>query len=182
LCVERIYLKNNFDQRSFRQKISIYTNKKESEQVKFQEQQARQELQNEIKQIQEAHSISDESFNEAYQELAESDYEGEINPSAVAEYYIHSQAFSKAGTILTTVNPSLIKQEEIIDSLQKVIVENPQFDDNDLLELVTEVYGNHVEQTSKKVSTKVAKTAPKKKQTVNPSQVEVQDHLDWEDL
>ena len=155
---------------------------KESEQVKFQEQQARQELQNEIKQIQEAHSISDESFNEAYQELAESDYAGEINPSAVAEYYIHSQAFSKAGNILTTVNPSLIKQEEIIDSLQKVIVENPQFDDNDLLELVTEVYGNHVEQTSKKVSTKVAKTAPKKKQTVNPSQVEVQDHLDWEDL
>ena len=52
-------------------------------------------------------------------------YEGEMNPEAVAEYYIHSQAFSKAGDILTQVSPSLAEQESIIDSLQKVIVENP---------------------------------------------------------
>ena len=152
----------------------------ESEQAKFQEQQSLTELQNEIRQVQEAHGMTDEVFTEAYNELVELGYEGEMNPNAVAEYYVHSQAFSKAGNILSQVNPSLSEQESIVDSLQKVIVENPSFDDNDLLELVNEVYGDYAKQTSKKVSKKVAKTAPKKKQT--PSQPKKEEYLDWEDL
>ena len=48
----------------------------ESEQAKFQEQQSLTELQNEIRQIQEAHGISDDAFNNAYEELAGSGYEG----------------------------------------------------------------------------------------------------------
>lgn len=154
----------------------------ESEQAKLDQQQLRQELEIEIKQIQEAHSITEDAFNESYRTLVDTGYEGEINPQAVADFHIHYTAFSKSDSILNQVSESLAENPEIVENLQKVIVENPQFDDNDLLEIVNDVYGDYINNISKKVSTKVAKTAPKKKQTVNPSQVEVQDHLDWEDL
>ena len=63
-----------------------------------------------------------------------------------------------------------------------MIVENPSFDDNDLLDLVNEVYGDYVKQTSKSVSRKVAKSAPKKKQSTTPSQTKQEEYLDWEEL
>ena len=154
----------------------------ESEQAKFQEQQSLTELQNEIRQIQEAQGISDEAFTEAYNELVDLGYEGEMTPQAVAEYYVHSEAFSKADVILNQVSPSLAEQQNIVESLQKVIVENPSFDDNDILELVNEVYGDYVKQTSKTVSKKAAKSAPKKKQNVTPSQPKQEEYLDWEEL
>ena len=149
----------------------------ESENARLHKEQADTELQTEIRQVQEAHSMTEDVFLESFQELSESGYEGEITPQAVGEYYMHSQAFSKADTILSQVNQNLANDEQIVESLQKVIVENPSFDDNDLLEIVQEVYGNFKEETSKKVSKKVEK--PAKKQAV-PQQK--QDYVDWDDL
>ena len=111
----------------------------ESAQKQSQEQQALTELENEIVQVQEAHGISDEDFENAYNELMEIDYDGEINPATVAEYYMHSTAYSKADQILSGIDPVLAEQDPVVESLQKVIVENPDFDDNDLIEIVQTV-------------------------------------------
>jgi hypothetical protein len=156
---------------------SYLQRQQESENARLQEEQSRSELQNEIKQVQEAHNMTEEAFLSSFQELSESGYEGEITPQAVAEYYMHSQAFSKADTILSQVNESLASDEKIVESLQKVIVENPNFDDNDLLDIVQEVYGNVREESSKKVSKKVEK--PAKKQAVSQQK---QEYVDWDDL
>ena len=115
----------------------------------------------EIKNLQEAHSISDDEFQGAYQELVDGNFDGEITPEIVAEYYVHSAAFSKSEAILDQVNPDLVNNDQIVESLQKVVVENPSFDDNDLLEIVQEVYGSSKKQASKAVSKKVAQAAPK---------------------
>jgi len=149
----------------------------ESENARLQAEQSNKELLNEIRQVQEAHNMTEESFLESFQELTQSGYEGEITPQAVAEYHMHSQAFSKADSILSQVNQNLSNDQKIVESLQKVIVENPNFDDNDLLDIVQEVYGNFKQETSKKVSKKVDK--PIKKQAV-PQQK--QDYVDWDDL
>lgn len=154
----------------------------ESEQARQEQQQLRQELELEIKQLQEAHSISEDEFNESYRTLIDTGYEGEINPQAVAEFHVHYGAFSKADSILNQVSESLSEDSEIVESLQKVIVENPNFDDNDLLDIVNEVYGDYVNSVSKKVSNKAAKSASKKKQNVTPSQPKQEEYLDWEDL
>ena len=61
------------------------------------EEQALKELELEIADVQEAHSISDSEFENAYQELVDSEYEGDINPQAVAEYYMHSEASPQSG-------------------------------------------------------------------------------------
>lgn len=151
----------------------------ESAQKQSQAQQAQKELEMEIANVQEAHGMSDEAFNEAYQDLLDSDYDGTITPQSVADYYVHSQAFSRADSILEGISPVLAEQEQIVESLQKVIVENPSFDNDDLKEIVEEVYGDFLKETSKSVSKKVA---PKKKQNVQQSQPVSSDILDWDDL
>jgi len=151
----------------------------ESAQQQYQDQQALRELENEIANVQEAHGISDEDFEKAYQELLEIDFEGEINPATVAEYYIHSSAYSKAESILDQVDPVLSQQDPVIESLQKVIVENPEFDDNDLLEVVQQVFSDFKKDASKSVSKKVSSS--KKQKKVSKSIVN-EDIVDFEDL
>lgn len=156
--------------------------KQESENAIRQKEQAESELQKEIRQVQEAHNIAEEDFLNAFQELSKSGYEGEINAQAVAEYYMHSQAFSKADSILSQVNQSLVNDDKVVESLQQVIMENPQFDDNDLLDIVQEVYGNFKKETSKKVSRKIAKSPQKRVVQNSPSERKVESYVDWDDL
>ena len=154
----------------------------ESEQARLGQEQLRAELQAEITQLQEAHGISEDEFNQSYRTLVETGYEGEMNPQAVAEFHIHYSAFSKADSILNQISPSLATDQEIVESLQKVIVENPKFDDNDLLDIVNEVYGDYVKSISKKVSDKASKGVSKRKQSTTSSQPKYEQYLDWEDL
>mgnify|MGYP003329282376 CR=1 FL=1 len=149
----------------------------ESAQEQAHQQQALKELEMEIANVQEAHGISDEAFENAYSELKDSEYEGEINPQAVAEYYMHSQAFSRADDILSSISPQLADQDQVVESLQKVIMENPSFDNDDLKEIVEEVYGDMIKQASKTVS---KKAEPKEQTTKEPKKHE--DYVDWDDL
>ena len=149
----------------------------ESAQKQNQEQQVLRELENEIVKVQEAHGISDEDFEKAYNELMEIDYDGEINPATVAEYYMHSTAYSKADEILSGIDPLLAEQDPVVESLQKVIVENPDFDDNDLIEIVQTVYSDFKKDASKTVSKKAS--PPKKQETKTPKK---QDFVDWDEI
>lgn len=151
----------------------------ESEGNKRQEEQSQQELLNEIKSLQEAHSISDDDFQSAYQELLDGGFEGEITPETVAEYYVHSAAFSKSEVVLNQINPELVKNDNIVESLQKVIVENPSFDDNDLIDIVQEVYGDAKKKASKTVSNKVTQSAKKQETKVSK---EKQSFASFDDL
>ena len=161
--IERMALLNpeQIENERLAQENSYLQQQQESEVNKRQQEQSQSELLTEIKNLQEAHSISDDEFQGAYQELVDGNFDGEITPEIVAEYYVHSAAFSKSEAILDQVNPDLVNNDQIVESLQKVVVENPSFDDNDLLEIVQEVYGSSKKQASKAVSKKVAQAAPK---------------------
>jgi len=156
--------------------------KQESDTVKQSEQQSLKELEREIQQIQEAHNMSEEEFSQAYHELTDTDFEGEITPQVVVDYHTHSTAFSKAETILSQVNSSLVQNDEIVERLQNVIVENPVFDDNDLIEIVQEVYGNVQKESSEKLSRKVAPKQQSRQQPKKLSLQNIQDYVDWDDL
>ena len=154
-------------------------NQRESEVNKRQEEQSRQELLNEIKSLQEAHNISDDSFRSSYQELVEGGFDGEITPDIVAEYYVHSAAFTKSEEVLNQINPELVQNDQIVESLQKVIVENPSFDNNDLIDIVQEVYGNTKKEASKSVSKKVSQAEKKQETKVSK---EKESYLSFDDL
>jgi hypothetical protein len=150
----------------------------ESAQKRLSNEQAIKELENEIANVQEAHQISDEDFKQSYEDLLEYEYEGEITPAVVADYYLNSQAFSKAESILESISPALSAEDHIVETFQKVIVENPSFDDNDLMEIVQDVYGDFIKKASKTVSKKA--DAPKKQETKVSQSKET--YMDWEDL
>jgi len=151
----------------------------ESAQQRVEQEQALKDLELQIANVQEAHGISDEDFKTAYNELLESEYEGEITPASVAEYYVHAAAFSKADEVLSSIDPVLANQDEVVESLQRIIVENPSFDDNDLMEIVQEVYGSVKKEASKSVSKKVVDSQPQKKQANTRSKEEF---IDWDEL
>lgn len=150
----------------------------EAVQQELKQQQAYSDLLSEIAEVQKAHGISDDVFEKSYLELAESDYEGTITPAAVASYYTNLQAYSRAEEILDLVDPTLANQDPVIDNLQQVIMENPSFDNNTLLEIVTEVYNDYLKGMSKSVS----KKAPaQKKQETKPSQSK-ENYVDWDEI
>ena len=150
----------------------------ESAQQRLNQEQAIKDLENEIANVQEAHSISDEDFKQSYEDLLEYEYEGEITPAVVADYYLNSQAFSKAESILESISPALADEDHIVETFQKVIVENPSFDDNDLIEIVQDVYGDFLKETSKSVS----KKAEPKKQASKAKSEQKQNFVDFDDL
>jgi len=149
----------------------------ESVQEQARQEQAQRDLEAEIVSVQEAHDISDEAFSNAYHELVDSEYEGEINPQAVAEYHMHSEAFSRADDILSSINPQLADQDQVVESLQQVIVENPSFDNDDLKEIVEEVYGDMIDKASKTVS---KKAVPKETKSNEPRKKD--NFISWDDL
>jgi hypothetical protein len=155
-----------------------YLRAQQESEVRYKEtEQSQVELSNDIKRIQEAHNITDEDFEKAYYELVESNYDGDINPALVGEYYVHTQAFSQAENVLNQVDTNLTSNDQIVESLQKVIVENPSFDNDDLLDIVKEVYSDYKEETSKTVSKKLAVSdKPQKKSR------DKEDFLSFEDF
>ena len=152
---------------------------KESEANNWKQEQAQWELKKEIANIQETHNIENAEFEKAYYALANSEYEGEINPTVVSEYILHNRAYDKAEHILGTVHSSLQKDSSIVDALQQEIMKYPDWTDDQLLEIVREVFGTKTKQISKSVSNKV-NSVPKKQ--VKQQEREKEQYLSFEDL
>ena len=165
--VEELNMQNEYLQRQ-----------QESAQAQYQQQQTIKELELEIANVQEAHGISPEAFSEAFENLKDSEYEGEITPQTVAEFHIHMNAYNRSEDILSGVDESLVQNEEVVETLQNIIIENPSFDNDDLLEIVQDVFGNAKKEVSKTVSKKAA--MPKEQSTKEPRKQE--EYVDWEDF
>ena len=161
---------------NLRQQNEYLLRQQESAEANRTSEQAKQELGNKIRQMQEAHGISDEDFEKSYYELVESNYEGDVTPDVVAEYYVHTQAYSRAESVLETIDTNLRNQQQIVENFQRVIVNNPDFDDNDLKEIAEEVYGDFKKKASKSVSKKLPKAEkPKTKSTQKEDYVSFED-------
>lgn len=165
--VEELNMQNEYLQRQ-----------QESAQEQYRQQQAIKELEIEIANVQEARGITPEEFSQAFESLKESSYEGRITPETVAEYHMHTQAFNRADSILSSIDASLSQDENVVETLQKIIVDNPSFDNDDLMEIVNDVFGNAKKHASKTVSKKAA--APKKQETMEPKKHE--EYVDWDDF
>ena len=161
---------------NLRQQNEYLLRQQESAEANRTSEQAKEELGSKIRQMQEAHGISDEDFEKSYYELVESNYEGDVTPDVVAEYYVHTQAYSRAESVLETIDTNLRNQQQIVENFQRVIVNNPDFDDNDLKEIAEEVYGDFKKKASKSVSKKLPKAEkPRTKSTQKEDYVSFED-------
>lgn len=139
----------------------------ESVQTQTTAQQAQVELEQEISSIRETHGIEDTEWDQAISYLQE--HQAQLradNPNLVmdaayvADTVMDVRAYAKAESALSEANVDLSDESnsDIMEYLQDVAYRNPDFDNNDLVELVNAAKKSAVES---KVSTSLGKRVAK---------------------
>jgi hypothetical protein len=161
----------------------------ESEREQISAQQAQQELEREIASVREAHQIEDQEWEQALEVLRE--HEAEIraqqpdvvmDANFVADYIRGERAYNSSVQALEAANVDLSGNEDLAEQLQDIAYRNPDFTQEDLVELVNSARQNAVEsKVSKGLGKRVEKHAqrPKaKKETKQQSTPEEDDFLE----
>ncbi|HIL27358.1 MAG TPA: hypothetical protein EYG21_08270 [Nitrospinaceae bacterium] len=157
--------------------------KYESEEKMRQQEQSGMELKRRVYDLQEAYNISEEDYNISYEELQSSNFDGELTPEIAVDYHRHKKAFMLADEITSKIDPALSKQEEVINSVQKMIFENPNLTHDDYSDLVKDVYGSVRKENSQAVSDKIPAT--EKNSQVNQKKKPANDfenYMDFDEL
>ena len=154
----------------------------EQQQTQMQDIQEMQEVANEIRAVQEQYGIDDQDFRDAYDMLSEQEGfdEVEITADMVGRFHSELHAYNTAAEILESTNPTLVDNDEVLDNLQQIIVDNPDFTEQDIVDIVNEVYGGIQKKASKSVSKKISNNVPK--EIEKPSDRAYEDYVDWEDI
>jgi hypothetical protein len=160
--------------------------------VKRREQeQADVELQTSINSVRETHSIDDNEWQEAVNDLTSNPDMGEVTPDNVAEYVVNLRAYDKAANIFESVNVNVESNENYVDALQQIIINNPDFTDEDLQNIVVGSQKQAVKQdVEKKLQSRAEKNArgqakpePKAEPTIKGEVNEFDQEIeDWDDL
>ena len=151
----------------------------ESAQKQAEEEQAHRELLSEIASVREAHSISEEEFKAGYEDLVnDPDFAEKLTPDLVGQYVNECRAFSKSDELLSGISPKLSENEEILESVQKMVLENPDFADEDYLEIIKGAYEETLKTASQSVSKKVEKVSEKQE----PKERRREEYLSFDDL
>lgn len=110
----------------------------ESQIQRGEEQQSVYELRNQLEEFQKAQSVSDEELVNAYDEL-NATYEGEVDISTIQEYIGASRAYAKTEEALSAVTDSTVS-DEVYNQLAEVVMENPDFSNEEIGEIFKEAY------------------------------------------
>lgn len=141
-----------------------------------------QDVANQIRSVQEEYGINDEDFRDAYDMLSEQEGfdQVEITADMVGKFYNELMAYDAAAEVLDQTNPALLNNDEVLDNLQQIIVDNPDFTEQDIVDIVNEVYGGIQKKASKSVSKKISNSVPSN--IDKPDSRDYEDYVDWEDI
>jgi len=152
----------------------------ESEREQFQAQQAKQELDAEVNSVRETHGIDDSEWNQALSFLTEHEQSLRAdNPNLVmdanyvAETVMDARAYTRADNAFNASDVNLSEEQagNVMDYLHDVAYRNPDFDQNDLVELVKSAEKSAIEsKVSKDLGNRIKKSdssqsKPKQQQT-----------------
>jgi predicted nucleotidyltransferase len=153
--------------------------KREEEKTQFEQQQAYKELEQQIGQLTQSHGISEEEFDQGYAELAETNLKDQLNPELIVNYLRHKTAFTQADSIINEIAPSLSSNDMVINSVEKLIFDNPEMSKDQIGEMVSEVYGKEHTKASKAVSKKIqSKSIEQPVRTL----ADLEDIVDFDDI
>lgn len=172
----------------YKQKELEYKEKQlESESNLSAQKQAQAELQSNISRAREAHAISDDEWNDAFKYLDKNlDPSEEITIDLVSQKVLFDRAGAKTQEVLKSFdNGKYLQDQEINRTLHEIILDNPDFDDQDLKDILSSAYG---ESQQKKVEEDLIEAKqskekkPEQKQQPTSQPEENGYDLDWEDL
>ena len=138
--------------------------KQESESKQREKEASQSELQSSINSIREARSIEETEWNDALKYLDESlEPDVQITPSLVEDFILQDRAYNLVDKTIQEVDSSIAGNAEFEDMLQKLILDNPSFTEQQIKDIVTEASSASKKQkASEKLKQKVSKSEPKK--------------------
>ena len=137
------------------------------------------EMEKQIFDLQQQYKISDGDFDQAYNELKETNLKDNLHPELVVNYLRHKEAFTRADTVLEEVQPSLTSNEYVVEAVEKIIFDNPEFTDEKIKEIVQDIYGKEHKKASKAVSKKMQ---TKSEEQPEGTQRDLEDIVNWDDM
>lgn len=158
----------------------------ESKQEQSAAEQAQGELQNEISHVRETHGIDDKEWDEAYQYIVENEQaireelNGQpIDAAFVADMILDTRAFDTAVNAFSSAAVDVSEDDPLLHELTEISKRNPDFDNDDLVELIKTAKKSAVES---KASEGIAKRKQKSKgSSSNPKQTNTNNTTPQED-
>lgn len=160
----------------------------ESESTNSAAKQAQMELQNNIASTRETHNINESEWDGAFKYLDENlPKNEEITVDLVKEKVLFDRAGDRANTVLSDFDGGKFASDnEIVRTLHEIILDNPDFEDSDLQDILTDVYGQTQQQkVEDDLADVVSKKEGKKQQKTNQKEDQPEESgydMDWEDL
>ncbi len=135
-----------------------------------QEQQATQDLTNEVTRVTEQHNMSQDDLERVFGDLTNGlETDADITPEMIGEYYVLEQSTNKSEELLGSVDKSLLGNEEAIGSLAKMVRDNPSFTDQDFQDIIKEAFETPAQEEEKAASIAASKKveSTKTNRTIN---------------
>lgn len=160
----------------------------ESESTNSAAKQAQAELQNTIKTVRETHNISESEWEESFAYLDKNlPKEEEITVDLVKEKVLFDRAGIRANEVISKFDGGKFASDtEIVRTLHEIILDTPDFTDQDLQEILTDVYGKTQQQKAENdLVDAVSKKEGKQKQQTKQQSTEPEENgydIDWDDL
>ena len=169
-----------------RQETEYLKQRQELEQQQYQKEQSDLALQREITTAKQELGIEDAEWLEAIDYLDQSlPADQQITVDKVTEFVTVNRADIKAESTLAKVGENYVTDTHV-DALRDIILQNPEFTDEDLVEIVNSAFADAqnqaVEEQIQEQTVKTEKVKATPKQEVNNNQFEEIDFDDWDDI
>jgi len=130
---------------------------RESDMQRQMQQQATLELENQFKQVQETHNISDERRQELSNDLMKYGKVERVQPEDLLQLHQAYEIQDRAFEALEAVNPELIKDESKLITVESLLKGNPQLSKDDLQNHVAKLWGSDVEKAVANLKPRIEK-------------------------
>lgn len=159
----------------------------ETQQKEMQEKQATMDLDMQVSSVKQTHSIDNVEWDNAVSHLDSTIPQNEpITPNLVAEYVQFSRAGNLAETVINSIDSGLMEKGDLYNTLQNTIIDNPDFTQDDLKDIVSQSLNLSVETEVKDAIEKSSKKSTKKEEPKDGPSVLVDydgnEVLDWDDV
>lgn len=153
----------------------------EREKQQFTKQQLETELSSKIESIMSEKSIPVEEWDKAVLALdARLPKDQDLTPELVAEYVVFDRAVNKSDSLLNTFDNGKLKgNTTVAQTLRDIILENPDFTDQDLTDILSSSFTT---KQKEKVEEKLVKKAPQQSKQTSTNVPKMKALSSWDDI
>jgi hypothetical protein len=167
--IERRYslTDDEIDLENKKAEINFQKEKMETERAQLEAKQSQSTLQASIENEMSNHNISSEDWDKAIHTLDSRLPKDEvITPELVSEYVVFERANTKTESVLDSYNDGKFAgNEEVVKGLRQVVIDNPDFNDQDLTEILNDALNTtQKQQVEEKLTKKVSSNETNKKE------------------